>query len=537
METEEEENSINPSNGSVELDNESNLTTTITTTDTESVAELHESNESQLGSADTELVQRQPQPPESQTETTVLDKSDAQDFVVGESQSVSPRQLVVEGGEGEEVAEATEESVEIVAQQEVVEKEVEKRDSVAKEERNEDLNGNANAGNNERETKTDGVADVAAELETETLSQEVETVAAEVIEVKEELAVAENTEKNDVAEEKKEDADVLDKVEMVNDVEEAETATVKEEEDGVEKTEISGVGNEMEAVERREVTEVVKEGKVDNTEVADVAGEMKVVEQIEMNEIVEEEKVEKMEVNEEEEKQLAAPVEMTDIAEETRKDAKNEMADIAEEMTVAEQIETTDVAGGMEEAINKEGETTETEMLDVAEEADKEEDTEVEMLEKENEGEDMADEMEGAEEEVEEVGTNGGGGGKRKRGKNAKTPSRAASKKKMEEDVCFICFDGGELVLCDRRGCPKAYHPSCVNRDEAFFRAKGRWNCGLMYTTAKLVGADLCEGTEVLARHTVGICVATVRRMPTICAIHVPFPCARDALKMLSSYV
>ena len=28
------------------------------------------------------------------------------------------------------------------------------------------------------------------------------------------------------------------------------------------------------------------------------------------------------------------------------------------------------------------------------------------------------------------------------------------------------------------RGCPQAYHPSCVNRDEAFFRAKGRFNCG-----------------------------------------------------------
>ena len=34
--------------------------------------------------------------------------------------------------------------------------------------------------------------------------------------------------------------------------------------------------------------------------------------------------------------------------------------------------------------------------------------------------------------------------------------------------VCFWYF----------RGCPRAYHPSCVNRDEAFFRAKGRWNCG-----------------------------------------------------------
>ena len=34
------------------------------------------------------------------------------------------------------------------------------------------------------------------------------------------------------------------------------------------------------------------------------------------------------------------------------------------------------------------------------------------------------------------------------------------------------------IYNCLCRGCPKAYHPSCVNRDEAFFRAKGRWNCG-----------------------------------------------------------
>ncbi|KAA8536046.1 hypothetical protein F0562_028524 [Nyssa sinensis] len=72
----------------------------------------------------------------------------------------------------------------------------------------------------------------------------------------------------------------------------------------------------------------------------------------------------------------------------------------------------------------------------------------------------------------------GGSGGKRKRGRSLRVQTRNHTRKTIEEDVCFICFDGGDLVLCDRRGCPKAYHPSCVNRDEAFFRAKGRWNCG-----------------------------------------------------------
>ncbi|XP_061345592.1 zinc finger CCCH domain-containing protein 44 [Gastrolobium bilobum] len=70
---------------------------------------------------------------------------------------------------------------------------------------------------------------------------------------------------------------------------------------------------------------------------------------------------------------------------------------------------------------------------------------------------------------------------KRKRGRPAKGIPKMTPplrQKKDEEDVCFICFDGGSLVLCDRRGCPKAYHPSCIKRDEAFFRSKAKWNCG-----------------------------------------------------------
>ncbi|KAK9691008.1 hypothetical protein RND81_09G170400 [Saponaria officinalis] len=64
------------------------------------------------------------------------------------------------------------------------------------------------------------------------------------------------------------------------------------------------------------------------------------------------------------------------------------------------------------------------------------------------------------------VKSGSGSGGKRKRGRNA------------GEDVCFICLDGGDLVLCDHRGCPKAYHPSCVDHDDEFFKTKGNWNCG-----------------------------------------------------------
>ncbi|GJN19869.1 hypothetical protein PR202_gb07183 [Eleusine coracana subsp. coracana] len=60
----------------------------------------------------------------------------------------------------------------------------------------------------------------------------------------------------------------------------------------------------------------------------------------------------------------------------------------------------------------------------------------------------------------------------------APAPARPPAKKKDEEIVCFICFDGGNLVVCDRRGCPKVYHPACVKRDESFFKSRGKWDCG-----------------------------------------------------------
>ncbi|CAH8385035.1 unnamed protein product [Eruca vesicaria subsp. sativa] len=80
---------------------------------------------------------------------------------------------------------------------------------------------------------------------------------------------------------------------------------------------------------------------------------------------------------------------------------------------------------------------------------------------------------------------------KPRRGRPPRTLSKASPvsppsqrKRREDEDVCFVCFDGGSLVLCDRRGCPKAYHPACVKRTEAFFRSRSKWNCGWHICTA-----------------------------------------------------
>ncbi|XP_031729091.1 histone-lysine N-methyltransferase NSD2 isoform X2 [Anarrhichthys ocellatus] len=46
--------------------------------------------------------------------------------------------------------------------------------------------------------------------------------------------------------------------------------------------------------------------------------------------------------------------------------------------------------------------------------------------------------------------------------------------KKKSDDDCFRCGDGGQLVLCGKKTCTKAYHLSCLNLTKRPF---GRWDC------------------------------------------------------------
>lgn len=98
-----------------------------------------------------------------------------------------------------------------------------------------------------------------------------------------------------------------------------------------------------------------------------------------------------------------------------------EFSDVVEHVKVEYQ-ETDDVVG----------DTETVDEMEVPEDTDVAEET------------DALDEMEKVE-EADRIG-----GQKRKRGRISKGV-KAPTRKKMEEDVCFICFDGGQLVLCDRR--------------------------------------------------------------------------------------
>ena len=42
------------------------------------------------------------------------------------------------------------------------------------------------------------------------------------------------------------------------------------------------------------------------------------------------------------------------------------------------------------------------------------------------------------------------------------------------DDFCFVCRDGGQLILCDQPGCRKVYHPPCVKLESV---PQGTWHC------------------------------------------------------------
>uniref|UniRef100_A0A3B4CIP5 Nuclear receptor binding SET domain protein 2 n=1 Tax=Pygocentrus nattereri TaxID=42514 RepID=A0A3B4CIP5_PYGNA len=61
--------------------------------------------------------------------------------------------------------------------------------------------------------------------------------------------------------------------------------------------------------------------------------------------------------------------------------------------------------------------------------------------------------------------------------------------KKQSEDDCFRCGDGGELVLCDKKGCTKAYHLSCLDRTKRPFGVEERWK----YTSQPLLPKKIAK--------------------------------------------
>ncbi|XP_071223014.1 histone-lysine N-methyltransferase NSD2-like isoform X2 [Salvelinus alpinus] len=58
---------------------------------------------------------------------------------------------------------------------------------------------------------------------------------------------------------------------------------------------------------------------------------------------------------------------------------------------------------------------------------------------------------------------------KGKKAKKKVKKRRTRNEGKESEDECFRCGDGGQLVLCDRKSCTKAFHLSCLDRTKRPF--------------------------------------------------------------------
>ncbi|XP_062572179.1 histone-lysine N-methyltransferase NSD2-like [Saccostrea cucullata] len=58
--------------------------------------------------------------------------------------------------------------------------------------------------------------------------------------------------------------------------------------------------------------------------------------------------------------------------------------------------------------------------------------------------------------------------------KKKKRNKKKGDGKKEHDDECFRCGEGGELVMCDRTGCPKVYHLHCLKLSKP---PHGKWDC------------------------------------------------------------
>lgn len=63
---------------------------------------------------------------------------------------------------------------------------------------------------------------------------------------------------------------------------------------------------------------------------------------------------------------------------------------------------------------------------------------------------------------------------KAKERKKRRRKKQGPDQKQLHEDDCFRCGIGGELIMCDRKTCPKSYHLKCLKLQK---KPYGKWDC------------------------------------------------------------
>ena len=46
------------------------------------------------------------------------------------------------------------------------------------------------------------------------------------------------------------------------------------------------------------------------------------------------------------------------------------------------------------------------------------------------------------------------------------------------DDMCAVCGDGGDLIICDAKGCKRVYHAVCAELSEV---PSGTWECSVHF--------------------------------------------------------
>jgi hypothetical protein len=92
-------------------------------------------------------------------------------------------------------------------------------------------------------------------------------------------------------------------------------------------------------------------------------------------------------------------------------------------------------------------------------------------------------------------------------GSGAAAGGRKGGAEVDSDDMCAVCGDGGDLIICDAKGCKRVYHAVCAELSEI---PSGSWECSVHF-------CSVC-GTRVQDSNSVR-CVAC----PTsFCAAHIP---------------
>ncbi|WCJ18658.1 SWIB/MDM2 domain Plus-3 GYF [Euphorbia peplus] len=81
------------------------------------------------------------------------------------------------------------------------------------------------------------------------------------------------------------------------------------------------------------------------------------------------------------------------------------------------------------------------------------------------------------------------------------------NKEEICEGCCFECKDGGSLRICDYMDCLKAYHPTCVGKNDSFLESEDLWTCRWHF-------CFLCKGTPKFScfscpKSVCGSCIST----------------------------